>query len=128
MSAANLVAIVSLSVTLLGAILGMLAYMYRVGALVATLTAAIADMRRWEEHIEKIPLIAQGLETVREIVDEHSRRMSDFPRMRERLDSITEDVKDAELPKMQARLAVVEKLTSSRAMPAVRMPREEPSK
>jgi hypothetical protein len=128
MPVAEVIALVSLSVTLLCSVVAMLAYMYRVGSLVATLTASIAEVRKWGDRVELVPILVKGQENLEAAVADMSRKLSEFPRMRERLDSISEDVRDAELPKMQARLAVIEKVHSTRSMPAVRLPREEPGK
>jgi hypothetical protein len=88
----------------------------------------IVELKKMRERTEAVPLIAQTLEQIRQIVDDHSRKLSEFPRMRERLDSVAEDVRDAQLPQLQTRVAVVEKVMSTRSMPAVRLPREEPGK
>ncbi len=128
MPVAEVIALVSLSVTLLCSVVAMLAYMYRVGSLVATLTASIAEVRKWGDRVELVPILVKGQENLEAAVADISRKLSEFPRMRERLDSISEDVRDAELPKMRERLAVIEKVNSTRGMPAVRLPREEPHK
>lgn len=119
----EVVAIAGLVLALLGAIYGALAYAFRVGALVTTLNLAIEQLRQKTAALEQMPALVARVEQHTAIFDDISRKVSEFPRMRERLASVSEDVDEIRALKVDSRLAVVEKFASTRGMAAVQAPR-----
>jgi Tfp pilus assembly protein PilN len=131
-STSILISALGLALSLLMSVGGGLAIVWRVSALVTTLLATNGEMRREIEElkglrgqISELPLLKQRIEQVEEDHTEQRRKTSDYPKMREKFESLSDAVERADLNQIRERLAVVERFQSTRGMPAVRPPRPE---
>jgi len=135
------VAVVTGTLGLLGAIGTCMGVLWRVSAIVAVATneqealrrdlekqaAAIDGLRRGFETVGNDQLLVRkDLSAMGELLAKHGQKLSEFPPMRTELDSISEEVDELRgvVPALRERTALLEQKTKSTAgMPAVRPPR-----